>query len=233
MKLFFHPSILQGNYVLSEEESKHATRVLRMKEGDDFQIIDGEGGLDECKVALAHQKRMQFVIADAKKNFNKLPYKLHIAIAPTKNIDRFEWFLEKATEIGISEITPIICDQSERKVIKHDRSERVIISAMKQSYKAFKPTLNPQVSLLEFLYSVKAENKIIAHCEEQNQKHIQEVYLKGQEVLILIGPEGDFSPKEIEKALEKGFNPVTFGQSRLRTETAGVFSASVINLLNS
>ncbi|WP_455170423.1 RsmE family RNA methyltransferase, partial [Aegicerativicinus sediminis] len=161
-----------------------------------------------------------------------LPYYLHILIAPTKNIDRFEWFLEKSTEIGVSEITPIICDNSERKIIKIDRCERIIESAMKQSLKSYKPKLNDLTDFQSALELFKSNQVLIAHCEPQERVLLKDVVEPSKNYTILIGPEGDFSSKEIENALSKGCKPISLGDSRLRTETAGVVACHSVNFIN-
>lgn len=217
---------------LSEEESKHAIKVLRLKICDLVHLIDGEGGFYLAKLMSDNSKSCQFSVIEKHENYHKMPYFLHIAIAPTKNIERLEWFLEKSTEIGISEITPLLCEHSERKIVKNDRLERVIISAAKQSVKAFFPKLN---SLQEFNLLVTSKfdgEKYIAHCNKQDLPLLKNVIsLKGKS-LILIGPEGDFSPKEVSFALENGFKEISLGTSRLRTETAGIVACDTVSILN-
>jgi len=236
--LFFTPDIQaeQKQYQLSEEESKHAVRVLRMNVGDKVQLIDGRGGWYEAEISDAHPKRTQLAILSYTADFQKPTYHLHIAVAPTKNIDRIEWFLEKATEIGIQEITPIISEHSERKEVKIDRLNKVVISAMKQSLKAYMPQINEAVSMDAFVQKVSNEEgllKAIAHCEEdQDKKYLNKEFEIGSKYLILIGPEGDFSSREIETALSAGFIPVSLGEARLRTETAALYACTEIALLN-
>jgi len=217
---------------LSEEESKHAIKVLRLKICDLVHLIDGEGGFYLAKLISDNSKSCQFSVIEKHENYHKMPYFLHIAIAPTKNIERLEWFLEKSTEIGISEITPLLCEHSERKIVKNDRLERVIVSAAKQSVKAFFPKLN---SLQEFNLLVTSKfdgEKYIAHCNKQDLPLLKNVIsLKGKS-LILIGPEGDFSPKEVSFALENGFKEISLGTSRLRTETAGIVACDTVSILN-
>jgi 16S rRNA (uracil1498-N3)-methyltransferase len=195
-------------------------------------LIDGEGGFYLAKLMSDNSKSCQFSVIEKHENYHKMPYFLHIAIAPTKNIERLEWFLEKSTEIGISEITPLLCEHSERKIVKNDRLERVIISAAKQSVKAFFPKLN---SLQEFNLLVTSKfdgEKYIAHCNKQDLPLLKNVIsLKGKS-LILIGPEGDFSPKEVSFALENGFKEISLGTSRLRTETAGIVACDTVSILN-
>lgn len=231
MHIFYTPDIREHEYTLSESESKHAIRVLRLQEGDKVKLIDGKGTFYEAVIAAPHPKRCQLVILNSIQEFEKLPFQLHIAIAPTKNIARFEWFLEKATEIGISRITPLLCDNSERKAIKPDRLEKVIVSAMKQSIKAYKPILNPLTAFKDFLNNAP-ENTCIAHCEEGNKELLKTFWQPLQDITIMIGPEGDFSPNEIEKAISKGIQAVSLGSARLRTETAGVVACHTCNLMN-
>lgn len=238
MHLFYTADLKpdQSLFQLSEEESKHAVRVLRLNVGDQVQLIDGVGGFYEAEIADAHPKRTQLRILNYTPEFQKPDYHLHIAVAPTKNIDRIEWFLEKATEIGIQEITPIISEHSERKEVKTERLNKVIVSAMKQSLKAYMPLLNEAIGFDTFLNKIESEkdlNKAIAHCEEDaEKKYLNQEFKKGQSYLVLIGPEGDFSPVEIEKAISAGFIPVSLGEARLRTETAALYACTEIALLN-
>lgn len=237
MHLFYTPDINpdQTLYQLSEEESKHAIRVLRMELGNRVQLVDGRGGFFHAEIADAHPKRTQLAILDYTAEFQKPQYHLHIAVAPTKNIDRIEWFLEKATEIGIQEITPIISEHSERKEVKTERLNKVVISAMKQSLKAYMPQINEAISLDAFLRNSASDNalKAIAHCEEdQQKKYLNKEFPTAGKYLILIGPEGDFSPQEIETALSAGFCPISLGEARLRTETAALYACTEIALLN-
>ena len=226
MHLFYVPDIAAK--ILSEEESLHAVKVLRLQGGDDIVILDGAGGYHKAKITLPHPKKCGFEITQSILEYGKRNYKLHIAIAPTKNIERFEWFIEKATEIGIDEITPIICRFSERKIIKPERLEKIIISAAKQSVKAFFPALNPSCTFDELLLQNHAKGKFIAHCYDGDKQLLKNAIAGCDDVLILIGPEGDFSKEEVEKATRAGFKPVSLGESRLRTETAGVMACATI-----
>ncbi len=212
----------------------HAVKVLRMKAGDIIQLVDGAGGFYEAEINNPHPKHCEVKIIRKQSGFNKRNHYLHIAIAPTKNIERLEWFLEKATEIGIDEITPIICRFSERKMIKPERLEKVIVSAMKQSVKAYLPKLNDMCTFEELIKQSNGDNgsKCIAHCYDGEKRLLQSAYSKGQNALILIGPEGDFSQKEVNLALQHNFKPVSLGSSRLRTETAGIVACHTVNLLN-
>ena len=238
MHLFYTEDIQidQNTYQLSEEESKHAIRVLRLNQGDQVQLIDGRGGFYQAEILDPHPKRTSLKINSAISEYQKPSFKLHIAVAPTKNIDRIEWFLEKATEIGIQEITPIICEHSERKEVKIDRLNKVVVSAMKQSLKAYMPQINEAISFQSFIKNISnipAINKAIAHCEEDQEKqYLNQIFKAGESYIILIGPEGDFSPNEIKTALSAGFNPVSLGEARLRTETAALYACTEIALLN-
>jgi len=231
MSLFYVPNLSFGS-VLSEEESQHAVKVLRLQTGDAITVIDGAGGFYKAVITNPHHKHCTFEITETILEFGKLNYKLHIAIAPTKNIERLEWFIEKATEIGIDEITPIVCRFSERKIVKEERLEKIIISAAKQSLKAFFPKLNPLCTFDELMNNHQASQKFIAHCYEEDKKLLQNEIRKSSDVLILIGPEGDFSKEEVQKAIALGFVPVSLGSSRLRTETAGVVACHTAAVIN-
>lgn len=232
MHLFYTPDLSGKIYTLNESESKHCIKVLRLSVNDQVQLIDGKGGFYTAQISEANPKRCSVEIIKEVKEFGKRNHYLHIAIAPTKNNDRFEWFLEKATEIGIDEITPIICEHSERKVIKPERLEKIIISAVKQSIKAYKPKLNNIISYQDFIASEFQGDKFIAHCEENEKAALKTTYKQGNSALVLIGPEGDFDPNEIALAKENNFQEISLGESRLRTETAGVVACHTINLLN-
>ncbi|QKX07009.1 16S rRNA (uracil(1498)-N(3))-methyltransferase [Aquimarina sp. TRL1] len=233
MQLFFSADILASStYTFSREESKHITKVLRKKEGDILQITNGKGSLFTGEITFCTPNKCVVQISEETKYPSK-PYRLHLAVAPTKMNDRYEWFLEKATEIGIDEITPIICDHSERKVIKAERFERIIQSAMKQSLQMHLPTLNPAISLTDFITRSKDEDQLfIAHCEETNKQSLKDTLKSGKNTLILIGPEGDFSPREIDLALTNNFTPITLGETRLRTETAAIVATHTVSFLN-
>lgn len=234
MHLFYTPDIDASHpmYFLSEEESKHCVRVLRLQAGDEVQLIDGRGGLYAAILHEAHPKRTILKITGVETEFGKRNHYLHIAIAPTKNIERFEWFLEKATEIGIDEITPIICQRSERKEVKTDRSVKIITSAIKQSLKAYHPILNPPVALNKFIQQQFNAQKFIAHCIEDSKTTLAAEIEKMGSYVILIGPEGDFAPAEVDLALQNKYKAITLGESRLRTETAALSACFEINYLN-
>ena len=229
MQLFY----LKGpkdEIILSAEESKHATKVLRKKEGDILNFTDGKGNLYKTEITIADTRKCRLTILSSEQKEKQHNYHLHIAIAPTKNMDRFEWFLEKATEIGIDEITPIICSRSERKIIKKERGSRILLSAMKQSLKYHLPKLNEAVSLTNFLKKKFDGKKYIAHCDNGEKKDLKTIN-KTEKTIILIGPEGDFSPKEIESALGNQFKAVNLAKNRLRTETAGIIAVHTINII--
>jgi 16S rRNA (uracil1498-N3)-methyltransferase len=232
MQLFYCRDIAGDIYTLSEEESKHAVRVLRLAEGDSIDITDGKGNLFHCIVIKANPKRCEVSVNNPPVTSIRSPFRIHIGIAPTKNIERFEWFLEKATEIGVDVITPVFCRHSERAVLKPARLEKVMVSAMKQSLKTVLPVLNEPVSFTEIVRSATEKEKFIAYCETGEESLLSKVYKPPEDVTILIGPEGDFSPEEVVLARENGFVPVSLGPSRLRTETAGVVACHTINMLN-
>jgi 16S rRNA (uracil1498-N3)-methyltransferase len=234
MQLFYTPDIDPSlpQYFLSEEESKHAVRVLRLVVGDEVTLIDGKGGLYKAEIRDAHPKRTILQINSVTTGFNKRNHYLHIAIAPTKNLDRVEWFLEKATEIGIDEITLIICQRSERKEAKAERLDKIITSAIKQSIKAYHPVLNAPVALSQFLKQSFNGQKFIAHCDEGEKISLAQSIEKQSRYLILIGPEGDFTPAEVDAALQNGYKAITLGESRLRTETAALEACFEVNFLN-
>ena len=233
MQLFYNPNIIESSkeVIFDKEESRHIYKVLRKQEGDVLMLTNGKGHFFESKLISTNPKQC---IAEIN-NFSKqppLPYHLHLAVAPTKLNDRYEWFLEKATEIGISEITPLICDHSERKVIKPERYEKIIQSAMKQSLKAYLPQLNPTISFKDFVERNHSEkNLLIAHCEDTKKESLKNIIHTGESSLILIGPEGDFSLSEIEMSINKHFKPITLGASRLRTETAAVVACHSVSFI--
>ncbi|HDR51764.1 MAG TPA: 16S rRNA (uracil(1498)-N(3))-methyltransferase [Mariniphaga anaerophila] len=232
MQLFYVPQITKNEIVLDETESKHAIRVLRLNAGDKIQIVDGKGGFYTAEITEPHPKKCKLSVTESFREYGKRNFSLHIAIAPTKNIDRIEWFLEKATEIGIDEITPLLCERSERKSVKPERLEKVLISAMKQSVKAYLPKLNPLISFKEFICKDELGDRYIAHCNQTGLPHLKNEIKIGTSIVVLIGPEGDFSPEEVEIAREQGFCEISLGNSRLRTETAGVVACHIVNLAN-
>ncbi|MDR1225456.1 MAG: 16S rRNA (uracil(1498)-N(3))-methyltransferase [Prevotellaceae bacterium] len=233
MHLFYTPDISGQTYTLNEEESKHCVRVLRLAKGATICLIDGRGNLYTAQIADAQYKRCIVSITDVQREYGKRQCYLHMAVAPTKNMERYEWFLEKATEIGVDEITPLLCEHSERKVVKDERSEKVVTAAVKQSVKAYHPLLHPITSFKQLVQQPFSGSKFIAHCFESPQKQPLKTLLSGkiQSALVLVGPEGDFSPEEVDFAKQHGFVEVSLGSSRLRTETAGVAACHTVNLL--
>lgn len=232
MHLFYTPDIHSDFYTLSEEESKHCIRVLRLTQDDRVYLIDGKGGFYTAEVFDPHPKRTLLKVTASQKEYGRRNHYLHIAVAPTKNIERLEWFLEKATEIGIDEITPVICERSERKEVKTDRLNKIITSAVKQSIKAYHPKLNEPVKLNELMAAHFDGQRYIAHCIDGQKASLKDSADQRGAYLILIGPEGDFTPSEVEQALHAGFIPITLGDSRLRTETAALEACFEINFLN-
>lgn len=231
MYLFYTPDIEQ-NHCLSEEESGHCVRVLRYDRGDTILLTDGKGTTYQARITNPHPKHCEFEIVKAEKQARKHSFYLHIAIAPTKNVERLEWMVEKCTEIGVDEITPLLCRFSERKQLRTDRLEKIMLSAAKQSLTPYLPKLNELTPFDEFVRQAKEEDKFIAHCYEQDKKVLKQEIHKGKDVLVLIGPEGDFSEQEVADALQRGFVPVSLGNSRLRTETAGVVACHTAILMN-
>jgi len=233
MHIFYTPDITQNTYTLNEEESKHCVRVLRLAVGSIVNLVDGKGGFYTAEITSDNPKKVSLSVLKVETEFHKRNHYLHIAVAPTKNIDRTEWFLEKATELGIDEITPIITDRSERRIVKEDRLNKVITSAVKQSIKAYHPKLNEAISFADFLKEPFEGDKLIAHCIDNGEKqYISNLVNPHQKYLILIGPEGDFTPDEVDLALNKGFKALTLGDNRLRTETAALSVCFEINYLN-
>ena len=233
MQLFYSTEITDTNntFIFSKEESKHIVKVLRKQVGDTMHITNGKGWLFKAEITLAGLKNCIATISSktyqAPKNYN-----LHLAVAPTKMNDRYEWFLEKATEIGITSITPIICDHSERKIIKAERFEKILQSAMKQSLQCYLPELKPAIPLKEYLKTTPEGDYFIAHCEETKKQSLKSQLHAKNTTTILIGPEGDFSTKEIDLALENNWTPVTLGDTRLRTETAAIVACHSVAFVN-
>ena len=232
MNLFYATANHGNNFTLNEEESRHCLRTLRLGEGDTLHVTDGKGSLFEVMITDPNPKKCTVRVISQQQEYQKRTFSLHIATAPTKNTARLEWFLEKATEIGIDEITPLICKHSERVHVRVERLEKVLIAAMKQSLKAYLPVLHEPVKFEKFLELPYECQKFIASCEPEVESTIGDLYKKGSNALVLIGPEGDFSEEEIIMAKKSDFIPITLGKSRLRTETAGIVACSVINFLN-
>lgn len=234
MQLFYNKTLTVNDKLLTFDkvESRHIVKVLRKKEGVILNITNGRGLLFKGEIIDANEKHCTVSLIAIEKQEKEHPYKLHIAIAPTKLNNRFEWFLEKVTEIGIDEITPLLCDHSERKVIKPERLEKVIVTAAKQSLHFNFPVLNKLTSFKDFIYQKNKALKLIAHCEEGVKVLLKNTVKPKQNICILIGPEGDFSSSEIKEALKNDFKPVSLGNSRLRTETAGVVACHSVTFIN-
>ena len=223
MQLFYNPTIsyTQSSFVFNKEESKHIIKVLRKKESDILFVTNGLGFLFKTEIKLASDTKCTVSILSFEEQ-EKPKYHLHLAVAPTKMNERYEWFLEKVTEIGIQEITPIICEHSERKIIKLDRFQKIIESAMKQSLHYYIPKLNEPILYKDFIKKEFNGSKLIAHCEENDKKSLKSVLKTNEDITLLIGPEGDFSQKEIQLALTNNYIAVSLGNTRLRTETAAI-----------
>ena len=233
MQLFYNPDITESTTQFSfpKDESKHIVKVLRKTIGDKLHITNGKGWLFTSEIIMPNINKCVATII-SKSHQQKKDFHLHLAVAPTKMNDRYEWFLEKATEIGIDSITPIICDHSERKIIKVERFERILQSAMKQSLSCYLPKLNKAMTLKSFFKQGFNGDLFIAHCEETHRKPLKQELKPKQDITILIGPEGDFSVKEITQALQSGFKPVTLGVTRLRTETAAIVACHSVAFIN-
>lgn len=233
MQLFYNPEIHSNSneFSFDKEESRHIVKVLRKKEGDILHVTNGLGDLFSTEIILASDRKCTVRIVGTKTS-QPTDFYIHLAVAPTKMNDRFEWFLEKATEMGIHEITPVICDHSERKIIKTERFDKIIQSAMKQSLQYFLPKLNEPISLKDFVNQKQEGNLCIAHCEETDKKLLKDIIKPKEKYTILIGPEGDFSEKEIQLALSNNYIPVSLGNTRLRTETAAVVACHSVVFVN-
>lgn len=231
MNLFYQPGIPNGIHYLDPEESRHCSKVLRKKTGDVIQITDGIGNLYQAKLTESKSEKCAFKIESTQIRL-KNSFSIHIGIAPTKNPDRTEWFVEKAIEIGIDEISFLLCDNSERAALKTDRLEKLAISAMKQSLHNTLTKINHMVLLKDFVTTANAPSKYIAHVDQTNPDHLLKIATPKNDYIILIGPEGDFSKKELELAATHNYKKVSLGASRLRTETAGLVACHILNLVN-
>lgn len=231
MNLFYQPHIQDGIHYLDPEESRHCYKVLRKKPGDLIQLTDGKGYRYQAKLTDTKSDKCSFTI-ESKQQEEKRPYTIHIALAPTKNPDRTEWFVEKAIEIGVDELSFLLCDNSERAALKTDRIEKLAISAMKQSLKNSLPKINHMILLKDFITTNSTASKYIAYVDQTNPDHLLKEAKPKSNYIVLIGPEGDFSKKELELALTQGYKKVSLGPSRLRTETAGVVACHILNLVN-
>jgi 16S rRNA (uracil1498-N3)-methyltransferase len=222
MTVFYTPSITGLTHVLNEEESLHCVRVLRFGEGHTVHLADGRGTLYTARIVAAHPEACELEVIRKEEHYKPHPYRLHMAIAPTKSMERFEWLLEKITEIGVDEITPLLCEHSERRVLKHERMGKILVAAMKQSQRAQLPLLHEMTPALDFVRKEFQGKKLMAHCAPGEKTALPKALQGCRDALILIGPEGDFSPAEIAAAMQHGFEAVSLGDTRLRVETAGV-----------
>jgi 16S rRNA (uracil1498-N3)-methyltransferase len=247
MQLFYAPVVNSPLHTLSEDESRHAVKVLRLGEGDLVELVDGRGGMHTARIERADPRKCVLRFEGLSLEYGKRPYRLVMAVAPTKNLDRFEWFLEKATEVGVDSIVPILCDNSERRVFRPDRAEKILISAMKQSARAYLPSLEPLTPVREVLERPFEGVKLIALCRplidefhdemsstmDPTRVPVTEALPPHTDALVLIGPEGDFTRQEAVSALQNGFTPISLGDSRLRTETAALTVVIAAALKNS
>jgi len=233
MQLFYNPDFNVQSPSLPEEEARHCLKVMRMGIGDTLHITDGKGNIFETRILTNDPKKCLLKIIQLQSEPSQKPYVIHIAIAPTKNADRTEWMAEKCVELGVDKISFIACDRSERKFFKTDRIEKIAVSAMKQSLKSHLPVINEIVPFKKFIAQPLAGQNFVAHLEEGKRELLQAAAQKDNQYCVLIGPEGDFTPEEIQLALTKGFLPVSLGKSRLRTETAGIVACHILNLINS
>ncbi|MFN8241667.1 MAG: 16S rRNA (uracil(1498)-N(3))-methyltransferase [Bacteroidales bacterium] len=233
MQIFYAPDINGLSYSLGREESRHCVKVLRLREGSPVKLIDGKGNLFDGVIVDPDPAACSISIAGVVNNFEQRNYKLHLAVSPLKNPERYEWMVEKCVEMGIDEITPLLCKNTEKRNIRTDRLRNIIVSAMKQSLKAYLPVLNEPREFKDLLTSQAYEKKLIAHCNLNFKRvSVGEAYTRGTSAMILIGPEGDFTVEEIELATKSGFVQVHLGQSRLRTETAGIAACHSICFMN-
>ena len=230
---FFYAPDVAVDAELPADEAAHCLRVLRLQAGDEIRLTDGKGMFYKAEITTATGKRCLFKVLEAVPHPKEWSGHLHLALAPTKNMDRIEWFVEKATEIGFDELSFLNCRFSERKVIKTERIEKIVVSAIKQSLKARKPVVNEMVDFGRFMQREFAGQKFIAHCYEGEKPLLKDVLQPGEDAVVLIGPEGDFSREEVEKAEAMGFRSISLGKSRLRTETAALVAVHTMNLFNS
>jgi 16S rRNA (uracil1498-N3)-methyltransferase len=231
MHVFYSTGVNDRNAVLNAEESAHCARVLRLTAGEPVLLLDGSGKMYRAKLISANPKRCELEITEILPVNRSRNFDIEIAIAPTKSMDRFEWFVEKAVEIGVDTITPLLCRRSERKVINNERLQKLVISTMKQAMVAKMPVIRDMTKFDKFIsgYDGPLQNRFIAHCLNEDKKLLQKTILPSTRAVILIGPEGDFTPEEIQSSLNHHFIPVSLGDNRLRTETAGIVACTVLN----
>ena len=235
MHRFYCPDIAD-TLTLGEEDSKHCVKVLRMGEGDTIEVVDGNGNLYTCRISMAHPKRCAIEVLDMEQQPPHWGHRIVLAIAPTKNLDRIEWLVEKCVEMGVDRIIPLRCHNSERTVLKTERLKKIMVAAMKQSLKATLPQLDEMTSIMDVIAEGVEGTRCIAYCDamlpREQRRTLPSVYRPGSDVMVLIGPEGDFSPEEVQAATAAGFVPVTLGESRLRTETAGLMAVASIHAMD-
>ncbi len=232
MHRFYAPDIAT-TMLLPDEEAQHCVRVLRLKEGEEIEVVDGKGHLYRCHILTANAKNCAVAIDETIDVAPHWGCRITMAVAPTKNMDRMEWLAEKVTEMGVDRIVPLLCRYSERKVLKTERLRKILVSAMKQSLKATLPQLDELTPIADFIKNAPQGQRFIAYCDpEIPRRDFVKEYSQGSDVTIMIGPEGDFSQPEIRAALDAGFVPVTLGNSRLRTETAGMFACAAVHTIN-
>lgn len=235
MHRFYCPDIAD-TLTLGEEDSKHCVKVLRMGEGDTIEVVDGNGNLYTCRISMAHPKRCAIEVLDKEQQPPHWGHRIVLAIAPTKNLDRIEWLVEKCVEMGVDRIIPLRCHNSERTVLKTERLKKIMVAAMKQSLKATLPQLDEMTSIMDVIAEGVEGTRCIAYCDamlpREQRRTLPSVYRPGSDVMVLIGPEGDFSPEEVQAATAAGFVPVTLGESRLRTETAGLMAVASIHAMD-
>lgn len=233
MHLFYNPDFTTQHPLLPEEEARHCLKVMRMGTGDTLHVTDGKGNLFHTQILTADYRKCMLKVLKVQSEWGKRPYSIHIAVAPTKNADRTEWLVEKCVELGVDTISFIACERSERKFFKTDRIGKVAAAAMKQSLKSYMPAIHEIVPFKKYIEGLSEEQRFVAHLEEGNRQLLQSIAGRNGSYCVLIGPEGDFTPEEIKLALVKGFMPVSLGESRLRTETAGIVACHILNLINS
>lgn len=235
MAFFYSPDISSPYITLDAEESRHCVKVMRLREGDTLEVVDGCGRLCHCSVVRPDASGCVVAVERCEENYRVRPFRLHLAVAPTKNTARIEWLVEKAVEIGVDEITPIVCDHSERNIQKVERLHKIAVSAMKQSQRAMLPALHDAVDLRSFVGRYAADRatvRMVCYCEGDQRVPLSSVYSAGSDAVVLIGPEGDFSKEEIGMTIAAGFAPITLGDTRLRTETAALYAISALNFMN-
>ena len=233
MHLFVVPDTTAQYATLPPDESKHCVRVLRLGMGDEVYVASGDGTMCRAIIAVPDTSACEVEIVERMENYGVGGCNLHIAVAPTKNVSRLEWFVEKAVEMGVSRITPLVCERSERVSLKADRLRRIALSAMKQSLQAYCPVIDEPTAMSKLLGTLPdGQQRFICHCDGDDRKSLGQLYARGSDAIVLVGPEGDFSPQEVAAAKEMGFLPVTLGGHRLRTETAALYATAAIDFMN-